>query len=282
MTAIAMPYTLTIPRRTGTRTLPDTAALRTITVATTALLLALLPPTVLALAIDPRTLNGARLWLKPMHFELALAINFITLALLLPLLPETWRTSRVLRWPILAAGVSAVLEILWIGGEAAFGRGSHFNVATPLEAVLYPLAGIGSLFIALGSGVFGYALLRSPVQPGSAHLHRGAALGILLGSIVTVIVAGYMSSLQGHLVGGPQTDAFGLPFLGWATRGGDLRVPHFFATHAMQALPVAGLLADRMGMTRASWLMPVLAVLCFAAVFGLFAQALLGIPFISL
>ena len=256
------------------------APVRTATIATAAAMLALLVPSVFALAIDTRTLNGAALWMKPIHFELALAINFATLALLLPLLPADWRMSRVLRWSTTAACFSAVMEILWIASEAALGRGSHFNIATPLEAALYPLAGIGSLLIALGSGVVGFALWRSPLRPGAAHLQRGAALGLLFGSIVTVIVAGYMSSLQSHLVGGPQTDAFGLPFLGWATRGGDLRVPHFFATHAMQALPIAGLAADRMVGDRMRWLMPAGAMVYFAGVFGLFAQALMGLPLI--
>lgn len=275
-----MTITATLPHRQTPTTIAAPAA-RATAIATAALMLALMPSTLLALLIDARTFNGAPLWLKPLHFELALALNFATLALLLPLLIPAWRQSRTVRWSMLAGGFSAVLEIVWIAGEAALGRGSHFNVATQLETALYPLAGAGSLLIVLSSGILGYGLWRSPALPGSAHMHRGATLGLLLGSIVTLIVAGYMSAGHGHLVGGPQTDAFGLPFLGWATRGGDLRVPHFFATHAMQALPIAGLVADRLGWLRASWLMPAAAGLYFAGVLAVFAEAVMGLPFIA-
>ena len=55
----------------------------------------------------------------------------------------------------------------------------------------------------------------------------------------------------GHWVGGVPTDAGGLPLFGWSRTGGDLRVPHFFATHVMQALPLLGLAADRLAPRRA-------------------------------
>ena len=260
----------------------DGSTARSTALATAAALLALTAPTLIALAADGRTLNGAPIWLKPLHFQLALAVQFGTLVLLMPLLSHRWATSRMVGWSISAAGLAALLEIAYIMTQAARGRASHFNVATPLEAALYPLAGVGSLVLVSSTLLFGVALWRSPAGPGSRGLHHGAVLGLIGGSLMTLVAAGYMSAGHSHLVGGPQTDAFGLPFLGWSTKSGDLRVPHFFATHAMQALPLAGLIADRLVGPRMTWLAPALAAVYFAGVIGLFAETLLGIPFLAI
>lgn len=261
---------------------PLAASVRTTAIATSGALLAFVPATFAAALTDDRLLNGAGLWLKPMHFELSLAIQSATIAVLAPLLSLAWLQSRTVRWTVTAASLASIMELLYIVLQAARGRASHFNDATPLESALYAVMGIGSLTIVAGAAVVGYALWRSPQRIGTLHLRTGAVLGLLLGTAATVVLAGYMSSLQGHLVGGPQSDAFGLPFLGWATRGGDLRVPHFFATHAIQALPIAGLLADRLVGERFGWLMPVAAVVYSAAVAGFLVQALMGLPLIPM
>ena len=70
-------------------------------------------------------------------------------------------------------------------------------------------------------------------------------------------------------------------FFGWSTTGGDLRVPHFFATHAMQALPLAGWLADRVWPARARALVWLAAPAYSAVVIATFVQARAGIPFLG-
>jgi hypothetical protein len=241
-------------------------------------------PTFIAYLIDPRMLNGATLWWKPFHFQMSLALHLLTLFLLFPLLQPVWRDSRLIRWITLVTACSATLEMLYITFQAARGTSSHFNYATPMEGFAYGLMGIGAVVLVTGSAVVGFVILwRAKPDVGPA-LKFGTAWGLILGSLSTLIVAGYMGGqiATGHLVGGPQSDAFGLPFLGWATRGGDLRVPHFFATHAMQVLPIAGLIADRIGFGGIRWLMPAGTAVYFALVFGLFAQARMGLPILPL
>lgn len=97
---------------------------------------------------------------------------------------------------------------------------------------------------------------------------------------LTLITAGTMSGLGGHFVGGSGSDAGGLPFMGWSREVGDLRVAHFFATHALHFIPVFGLVsASLFGDERRLPLR--LFVVAFAAfVLFTFVQALAGRPFL--
>ena len=88
-----------------------------------------------------------------------------------------------------------------------------------------------------------------------------------------------MSQTGAHWVGTP-SDAGGLPLVGWSTAGGDLRVPHFFATHAAQAVPLFALAWQRL--RPASPALSVTAFLTLYAAFtiAVFVQALMGLPFL--
>lgn len=96
--------------------------------------------------------------------------------------------------------------------------------------------------------------------------------------MLTVIVAGYMAGQPGHLVGTPVTGVR-VPLMGWSREVGDLRLPHFLATHAMHVIPLAGLLAVRrlapVAALRVVWVLSAGFVLATAATF---AMAIRGLP----
>lgn len=270
-----------------TRVRPADAA-RTQLLAGALALAALAVPALLARWFDPRLLDGASVWDKPLKFDLSLGLHLLTLVLLLAGLDDMAATGRAghARRAAVTVTACAVAEALYITLQAARGRPSHYNRDTPLEAFLYYGAmGPGALAILAATFVLGVLLWRHAdphVPPG---LRRGAALGLMLGSALTLVVVVPLSSGMagglGHWVGGPRTDVAGLPLVGWATRGGDLRVPHFFATHLMQALPLAGWIADRLAPRHAIGWVHAAAAVGSGLVAFTFWQALAGQPFLA-
>lgn len=208
-----------------------------------ALLIALAAiPLLAAAALDPRSFQGESIWVKPLKFHLALTVYFATLAIFARWLPEGMTDSR--GWRIYQAVVIActVGELLWIGGAAALGSGSHFNIATPAWSVLYSLMGVFAVTLTSMTLVMGIAIWRNAATGLPAPVHLSIALGLVLTFVLTVVAAGMLAQGTGHLVGTPVTGAR-LPLLGWSREVGDLRAPHFIATHAMHILPLAGLAA---------------------------------------
>lgn len=249
-----------------------------------AIQIAFLIPSLIAYMLDERVLNGVSVWSKPIKFETSIAITAGTVLLLLPLLNEAGRASRAVRWSAHAIAIAGTLEIIYIVLQAARGRASHFNNDTPLEATLYSIMGVGAVTIVIGCLIVGWMILRHSRQDAGRGLRLGAAWGLMIGAVLTLVTAGLLSSgaisEPGHWVGGIRTDAGGLPLFGWSRSGGDLRVPHFFATHLMQGLPLVGLLLDRMAPASARSGIWIGAIAGVAVVAATFAQAAMGRPFI--
>lgn len=214
---------------------------------TAALLLALVPLTLALIYLDPTQLNDISIWKKPLKFHISLALHVVTLAVLASRFPDARRNGRGMWLLAVSSCVFIVLETGVIMMQAGRGVASHFNHATTFDSLLYAFMGVGALILTWPAFVLGIRFLISkPTEKLTPGLKLGAGLGLTLGFILTVVLAGYMSMRAGgHWVGAPTTDANGLPIVGWSRQGGDLRVTHFFATHLMQALPLVGLLADR-------------------------------------
>jgi hypothetical protein len=241
-----------------------------------------LAATLAAMSIDPRLFQGESIWVKPVKFQISLTLYLLTLAFFARWLPAGMTARRSYR--IYAAYVvfAVVAELMWIIGAAMYGTASHFNVSSPLMSNLYKVMGFLAVSLASATLVYGIAIWRNRRTGLPPALHLAIALGLVLTFVLTVPIAGTMAQSLSHFVGTPVTDA-ALPVLGWSREVGDLRAPHFLATHAMHFLPVAGLAAVALLPERAA--VPAVwgaAALFVALVVYSFLGALAGAPLIPL
>lgn len=249
------------------------------------LLIGSIPIALLALTLDARLHNDIAIWIKPLKFQVSLALHLVTLAVLVRMLSVAARTSSWMAGLALSSSAAALIEIVLIGGQASRGVGSHFNTDAPLDNVIYAIMGVGSLILIVPALVIGVRFLATkPSERLHPVMKLAVSSGLLLSFILTLTVAGYMSMQSGHWVDAPPTDANGVPIVGWTRQGGDLRVAHFFATHLMQAVPLVGWLALMIFPTRRNLQLFLVGAASFAGTalaLGTFFQALSGQPFIG-
>jgi hypothetical protein len=251
-------------------------------------MLAVLALTLFGLAIDPRIVTGAPVWLKPAKFAASIAIYAFTLAWIFSFLGSWPRTRRVVG---AITAIVMALEMAIIAAQAYRGTTSHFNASTPLDTVLFSLMGVAIVVQTLSTIAVAVALWRqrfTDVALGWA-LRLGMTMtiaGAFTGGLMTAPTseqlaaarAGERMTIAGaHTVGAPDGGP-GLPGTGWSSEHGDLRVPHFLGLHALQALPVAALiLARRKVQDRIRVRMVTIAAGSYGALFGiLLMQALRG------
>ncbi|MEV6692620.1 hypothetical protein AB0M35_14225 [Micromonospora sp. NPDC051196] len=200
--------------------------------------------------VDERVLTGAPIWLKPLKFAVSFVLYGVTLAWLLSLLR---RRSKVAEWTTTVIVALGVLEMAIIVGQVLRGTTSHYNVTSPLNAVLWLLMGAAIMLLSVAHLVLAVAVLRQPVADRAGRYAIGLGFGLaLLGMLVAIpmVMAGDGSAAEGiagaHSVGAVDGGP-GLPLVGWSSTGGDLRIGHFVGLHAMQVLPVLAILLGRFG-----------------------------------
>jgi len=246
-------------------------------------LAALIALTLVAMTLDGRALAGVNVWLKPLRFEVALTVYLATLAWFAGWLPQGVTTTRWYRIYSACVVWAIAAEMIWIGGAASLGIASHFNESSPILGWTYRLMGGLAVLLTSSALVYGILILRNPNSRLDPAFKLSVGLGLVLTFVLTVAVAGYMANSGGHFVARSSTNGPGAPLMGWARDHGDLRVPHFFATHAMHFIPGFGFLAAVALPTSAAYR----AVVGFSAAFTVFvaytfADALMGLPFFAL
>ncbi len=244
-------------------------------------LVALIVPTLAASLIDDRLTNDIGVWTKPLKFQVSLVLYTLTLAFFARYLPQGVRETRWYRVYMAAVLAAIALEMMWLMGAAILGVPAHFN-ASETGQVIYRMMGALATLLTSATAVYAFQIARNPSTGLSPAVKSGIVWGLALTLPLTLVTAGVLASGTGHWVGGVQSDAAGMTLMGWARDGGDLRVAHFFGTHAMHILPVAGLVSAAVLGAARVW--PVrLAALGLVAFTGLvLAQALGGRPFLPM
>lgn len=245
------------------------------------------------LALDPRVVTGAPVWLKPAKFAASTAIYMFTLAWIFPYLSDWPRVRRIVGR---ASAAIFVAEVAVIALQAWRGTTSHFNVSTPFDGVLFAFMGGAILIQTLMSISVAVALWRQAFQDralgwalrlGMVITIAGASTGGLMtrpteAQLTQVAATGRMPIVGAHTVGAPDGGP-GLPGTGWSVEHGDLRVPHFIGLHALQVLPICVWLLTRRRVDESRRArLAVLAGGSYAALFLILIwQALRGQPIVS-
>jgi hypothetical protein len=209
------------------------------------------------LALDPRTVLNAPVWVKTTKFSLSVIAYCGTLAWMFTFLRGRPRAARALG---LAIGAILIGEMAIIVLQAVRGVPIHFNYSTPLDATLFSImAGTITLMWVL-TGIGAVLLLRERIT--SPTLAWGIRLGLFVALIgmalafsMTAPNATQLAALQAgqslDLIGAHNVNALVdgqtrmLPFLGWNMDGGDLRIAHFVGIHGLQVIPLAAAWIER-------------------------------------
>ena len=193
--------------------------------------------------LDSRQLLGVSVWEKPIKFFISAAIFSFTYSWLSSFITKGARWVKVAG---LFIAVSLTVELVLISAMAILGTTSHFNVSSPTAIVIWSLMAT-FISIVLFSTIFISLMilfqkqnefnLKLALALGSVNTAVGMGLAYLMTWPSAAQLANYQGIAGAHAVGvsdgGP-----GLPFLGWSTVGGDLRVGHFFGLHSIQVAAI--------------------------------------------
>ena len=189
--------------------------------------------------LDSRQLLGVSVWEKPIKFYISVAIFSLTYSWLSSFLT---RGGRWVKLTGLVIAVSLAVEIVIILAMASIGETSHFNVSSPTAIAIWSIMATFISIVLLSTIFISLMIMFQKQQEFNLKLALAlgsinTAVGMGLAYLMTWPTANQLANYQGiagaHTVGvsdgGP-----GLPFLGWSTVAGDLRVGHFFGLHSIQ------------------------------------------------
>lgn len=184
--------------------------------------------------------EGPVSWRKPITFGLSLALTAITLALI----ESCLRLRPLTSWLLLGILSAAfVVEAALVTMQAWRGVPSHFNTATPFDAMVFSAMGMTVMVIVVV--IVSLAILSfTSAKPGAPDLTLSVRAGMVLLVAGQVLGAAIIGVGEPAVLSGNEAAVFGPEgvVLGAA---GILKSPHGIALHAIQVLPLLGWLVQR-------------------------------------
>ena len=236
--------------------------------------LGLFLPSLLALPFDRRKILGLNPWIKPLKFEISVAIFLLTIGFVMRQLNSSPKAVNLIGWII---GIAMILENTLIVFQSARGVRSHMNYTSAFDGVIFSFMGVGIGVNTLALAALLLLSFRPAADwtwPAPVVLATRLGLAVLIwGSLEGVAIV----NNKQHTVGAPD-GGDGLPFVNWSTTHGDLRIAHFFALHALQAFLLLGFLISRTSLPKSlqSGSVIAFAVLYLAGCWWLYREAVAG------
>ena len=236
-----------------------------------AALLALVPVCGVWAWRDERTVHGESVSAKPARFALSIGVYMLTTSAMFSCVRPGHRGDFLPRATVWIMIIGSTVELACIVLQAARARRSHFNTSTSDDAAIYATMGVFALLFIGGVLPLAWEIARRP----NAHVAPLMVQAVVAGLLATFVAGGgtgaLMSARGGALVDLPRRR---VPLLGWYLSGGDIRIPHFFGIHAMQALPFIAAGALRIKPARAAPLFAIGATAYAVVTAGMLYQVL--------
>lgn len=248
------------------------------------------------LAFDPRTVLNEPVWIKPLKFAISSFIYCGTIAWMLTFVTRGRWIARLI------AGATALLMIGELSGvviQAFRGVRSHFNFATEFDRMVFETMGLMITLLWVVNLILILLLIFQPFKDGAfkTALLAGTVIALIGGAVAMPMIEQVTPAQQaaldrgesltfegGHTIGA-EDGGPGLPFVGWSTTHGDLRPAHFIGLHALQLIPLLGLMINWLfgsfTVGRRAALVLVGSAAYLGVVYALFQQAMNQLPITS-
>ena len=173
-------------------------------------------------------------WIKPIKFSMSFSTFASTISLmLLALRIPKWQLTLVRR----AIAASVALEILSLAAQA-WRSAYHLAGQSLLDT---SLAQLTNSMVMVNTAIICWMLVLFCANRVQTDKIDWPMVSAIRYSIMIFLagnaIGGYMLARGSHNVGVADGGA-GLPFVNWSVIGGDLRIAHFIAIHAIQIVPL--------------------------------------------